>query len=116
MRKNRMLSRRNWMSAIVVLSIVLAVILLYPSGQEELNTEPLASQGELDLTNWDMAEDGIVNLKGEWEFYWNELLTAADFANGVKLSAPQFVQVPNVWTDYYENGNKYPGDGYATYR
>jgi len=40
---------------------------------------PLAAKGVLDLTNWDFERDGPVNLTGEYEFYWNQLLNPQDF-------------------------------------
>ncbi|MEO8417028.1 MAG: hypothetical protein ABI472_25415, partial [Ginsengibacter sp.] len=33
----------------------------------------LAKKGVLDLGNWDWKTNGIANLDGEWEFYWNTL-------------------------------------------
>lgn len=42
-------------------------------------TSPLARHGVLDLSGWDLEKDGPVNLAGEWEFYWEQLLTPEDF-------------------------------------
>ena len=42
---------------------------------------PTAQNGILDLRQWDPARDGPVKLKGEWEFYWQKLLTEQDFQN-----------------------------------
>ncbi|MCP4131103.1 MAG: hypothetical protein GY754_08995 [bacterium] len=31
--------------------------------------------GVLDLRGWDLEKDGPVNLRGGWEFYWQQLFT-----------------------------------------
>jgi hypothetical protein len=36
-------------------------------------------KGFLDLSSWDFDEDGLVNLNGPWEFYWEQLLDSGDF-------------------------------------
>ena len=33
---------------------------------------PTAVQGILDLSDWNLEEDGIVHCDGEWEFYWKQ--------------------------------------------
>lgn len=73
---------------------------------------PIAEQGVLDLSDWNFEEDGVVPLDGEWEFYWNQLLTYRDFHCGGSLEKNYGV-VPGTW-DQYEND--LPGTGYATYR
>src|SRR5690554_344485 len=106
---------KNIIIAIVLLVIVITALLL-PRDQEVHIAEPTAVQGVLDLTDWDFETNGIVDLKGEWEFYWNQLLTSPDIADGAMSAEVQLVQVPNVWTDYKVDGKFYPGEGYSTYR
>lgn len=77
---------------------------------------PRALRGEIDLSGWDFGRDGVVPLNGEWEFYWNELLTPEDFRNRSTERRPAFVPVPRPWFDYKINGIKLPARGYATYR
>ena len=36
--------------------------------------QPLAVDGILDLSDWDFEKDGIVELKGEWRFVWEEFV------------------------------------------
>ncbi|WP_168735980.1 hybrid sensor histidine kinase/response regulator [Cohnella fermenti] len=76
----------------------------------------MAVDGVLDLTGWDFERDGEVRLGGEWEFYWNELLAADDFADPAVISRRTVGNVPNIWSDYAIEGQKLPGFGYATYR
>ena len=36
---------------------------------------PKAQKGVMDLSHWDFKENGSVQLKGEWEFYWKKFIT-----------------------------------------
>jgi signal transduction histidine kinase/DNA-binding response OmpR family regulator len=79
-------------------------------------SSPVARQGFLDLTHWNFARNGLVELKGEWEFYWNQLLAPQDFTAG-KPSQSTIAAVPGSWSDVTDaSGKKFPGKGYATYR
>ncbi|HDJ33096.1 MAG TPA: hypothetical protein ENF21_03250 [Bacteroidetes bacterium] len=73
-----------------------------------------AIAGVLDLREQDLREQ-VVPLRGEFEFYWSELLEPADFAAG---SPPMtgYMEVPGLWNGYKVNGKKLSGMGYATFR
>lgn len=75
---------------------------------------PSANLGTLDLTNWDFSEQGTVDLKGEWEFYWQRFLQPEQIIN--QQVAPAFIDVPSTWRNKVINGITLSGDGYATYR
>ncbi|WP_378954670.1 ATP-binding protein [Pelosinus sp. sgz500959] len=102
------------LSIIVILSILLLI-----SSNYSLFTPhkkgPQIKNGVLDLTEWDLKTDGIITLDGEWEFYWNQLLTYDDFHGG-SPSLSGYFTVPNVWNQYEIDGKNLPGFGYATYR
>lgn len=103
--------------SLVALSVALFVYLSDQTRNETApHAEPVAVQGVLDLTEWDFEKDGLVNLKGEWEFYWREWLQSDDFVKGTQSPEAKLVEVPNVWTNYKEQGKDLPGHGYATYR
>ena len=68
------------------------------------------------FTNWDFERDGPVNLTGEYEFYWNKLLTPQDFSQNRSSPNTDFIAVPRPWNDFEYQGQVLPGDGYATYR
>ena len=79
-------------------------------------TYPQAVNGVLDLRGWDFAQNGPVSLSGEWEFYWEQLLTSHDFAGSAPLTRSSLIHVPDPWQGYIVNGQSLSGDGYATYR
>lgn len=76
----------------------------------------MARQGEMDLSTWNFQKDGNIPLEGEWEFYWDRLLTAADFKNKSKPIPSGFAMVPGAWNKQGIDNRKLPGQGYATYR
>ena len=55
---------------------LICVFLLFTKCQKEdtQNYSPKAVNGVLNLENWNIEKDGTVELIGDWEFYWNELI------------------------------------------
>ena len=76
---------------------------------------PIANDGILDLSLWNFVNNSKIQLKGEWEFYWNKLYTPADFENLI-LKPDTFLTVPMQWTGVKINGLVLPDTGFATYR
>ena len=73
-----------------------------------------AIEGKVDLTEGQTASQGI-KLDGEWEFYWNELLTPEDFREAGKKKT-HYIDVPGSWNAYITEDGEVSGNGYATYR
>ncbi len=95
------------------------LLILTACGQIGLsdNPAPQAKNGVLDLRGWDFERDGIIQLDGDWEFYWEQLLTTEDFSAGTPPPIMTgFINVPDPWNGYTVDGQSLSGDGYATYR
>lgn len=75
-----------------------------------------AVQGKMDLSNWNMEKSRSLRLDGEWEFYWNQLLTPADFQANHKPAVSGYMQVPGLWNGKKILGEVLPVFGCATYR
>lgn len=56
-------------------------------GADEQVKAPRAVSGVLELRDSDFAQNGNVDLPGEWAFYWKELFEPADF-EGHDLPVP----------------------------
>ena len=69
----------------------------------------VAVQGQADLSKYDFAKHGPVDLSGTWEFYYSRLLSPEDFSSP---QSPYWIEVPGSW---HRQGN-FPALGYATYR
>ncbi|BHH82391.1 hypothetical protein LA52FAK_06800 [Desulforhopalus sp. 52FAK] len=78
--------------------------------------QPTAQQGFIDLTEWDFARDGSVELFGEWEFYDQTLLTPSDLSSPDRLKHPDFFSVPDFWANHQANRAEIPAHAFATYR
>ncbi|MCP4129673.1 MAG: response regulator [bacterium] len=89
---------------------ILLLFSLSCTGEPRRINPPAARGGILDLRGWDPAEDGPVELSGEWEFYWKQLLPSVEpVSNG-------YIRLPGDWNGFMVNNRALPGDGYATYR
>lgn len=80
---------------------------------------PVAKGGIIDLRDWNFSKDGIVSLKGEWEFYQNQLLTSEAFAQaeaGQLNESAIYVEVPGLWNKYMGTKDSKEPYGYGTYR
>ncbi len=54
-------------------------------------------------------EGQVTDLSGQWEFYWNQLLTPDELKD---RQPTEWIQVPGAWSNHSEH----PMLGYATYR
>lgn len=71
--------------------------------------------GVLDLSDTRPQDLEPTALIGEWELYWNQLLTPADLA-AADAPRPANVEVPIAWKKYTIEGRQLPPHGFATYR
>ncbi|MDH5366926.1 MAG: sensor histidine kinase [Cyclobacteriaceae bacterium] len=71
--------------------------------------------GKLDLENYDLSTQSPLILNGEWELYWNKLLTPNDFENNFSLIPDTIIYFPSYWNNLEWDGKEYER-GYATYR
>jgi len=97
--------------------ILLIMLITFSCGCSADNeAEPLARQGVLDLSGLDMVRFDPVRLDGEWEFYWDQLLSPEDFRRGDIPVVTTFIQFPKSWNNYQLNEQKLGGEGVATFR
>lgn len=101
----------------MILVISLGIIFMFSNkSNKSLTQKPIAKNGVLDLRNWDFKRQGIAKLDGQWEFYYDKLLTPKDFENKNKPIKTGLIDIPGSFTDYIYNGQPLSGQGYATYR
>ncbi len=98
--------------------IFLLITLLFFSNNTPLKSEeisPVAQNGVLDLRHWDFKTDGTVSLKGEWQFFWNQLLTPENISSKRHLKSARHSILPGIWNHIKIDGEKIGSHGYATY-
>lgn len=102
----------NYKLLIFIIMIIIIVPFLWGCLGPITESYPKAEGGVIDLTQL-QYEDGIAALDGQWEFYWNQLLSPDELESSMVNG---YIQVPGSWNKYILNENDYAGDGYATYR
>lgn len=75
--------------------------------------QPLADKGQIDLSTWNFNKNPIVKLDGDWEIYWDQLLTP-ETVNNTPPSG--LLKLPCYWEGKDLNGNALPATGSATFR
>lgn len=55
--------------------------------------QPIAEKGVLDLRNYNFSEEGILEIQGEWIFYWNRLIDPISHDDSTAVCVP----VPAAW-------------------
>ncbi len=78
-------------------------------------TIPLPGNGVLDLRGIVLHQDLVLSLNGEWEFYWEKLLTPENYQIEKDQGSGIVVSIPSYWTSYEVDGESPPGMGYGTY-
>ena len=81
----------------------------------ERESRETVHDGILDLAKVDLEKDGVIELKGTWDFYWKKLLTGQNLEKN-PIAPDLKASVPIVWNTYEIEGKSLPGFGYATYR
>lgn len=76
---------------------------------------PVAKKGVMDLRSLEKDKNFILNLNGEWDFYWNKMLRPADFKRNTFIP-DCYGKVPSYWTEYKKQSVNTERFGYATYR
>ena len=98
---------------ILALIIASSATNILHAGSKNQSSSPKIQQGVLDLSSWNFADQGSVVLKGNWEFYWDTLLTPASFPTSIQPIYPEF---PQLWSNISDSAKQYTSFGYATYR
>jgi two-component system, LytTR family, sensor kinase len=110
---NSLNTRKVLAAAIFILTVAIFIVgFLGPVSQ---NLSPLAEAGVIDLAGWDFKNNGILKLAGEWEFYWQQLLSYEDFQSD-ETQKLLLQRVPGTWNSITVDGRALPGHGYGTYR
>ncbi|MFC4305211.1 ATP-binding protein [Cohnella boryungensis] len=102
-----------YIAAAVVVGLIASYAIIsapvFPKFQSE--------KGILDLTQVHVSENSL-KLKGEWAFYWEELLSPEDIQNRLARDGnrDRWISIPSSWLGYQLNGQQLNGTGFATFR
>lgn len=97
----------------LIITILIISLLLNCIGNTNY---PKAEKGVIDFNTWNFKTDGNAKLNGEWEFYWDKIISPNDFLEIKPDINTNYREVPKNWTTYKINNKKLPENGIATYR
>lgn len=99
-------------AVVIGLAISYAIVPVTP-GAPKLRSE----EGVLDLTQASILKTPL-KLQGEWEFYWQDLLSPEDIRSRMASGemADRYISIPSSWLGYKLDGQELGGQGYATFR
>lgn len=103
----------NKLIYLTIFYIITAISILTGCASEPAKEIPKATNGVLNLTQWDLKSDGNIWIDGDWEFYWNRFLSYHELKSQI---ADIYAKVPHLWTQYQIDGKHLPGQGFATYK
>ena len=70
---------------------------LMVAGCQQASHSPEAQSGSIDVSSWDFEGPDILQLNGEWLFYWDQLLSPQTLASATN---EQLISVPGMWNDH----------------
>ncbi len=73
--------------------------------------QPQAEKGVLDLRKYNLSEEGILQIQGEWNFYWGKLIDPISHVDSTAVCVP----VPSAWGQLSDIIPEIEPIGFGTY-
>jgi len=101
----------------IVAAIVVGLVASYAVIPSPDTPKIQSEKGILDLTQVPVSENPL-KLKGEWAFYWQELLSPEDIQIRSTRDGnhDRWISIPGSWIGYRLDGQQLNGTGFATFR
>ncbi len=93
---------------------VLLTLFLFFFTHTSAKDVPAVSKGKIDLSNYDFENHEIIDLDGDWEFYYQKLYSPYQFENDTLT--PEYFSLPQIWNSSFFKGKELNPYSYATYR
>lgn len=110
-KKKRSLANVSGYLQLIFILLIIGILPLVIGRNLYSSAELKAIEGKIDLTEQHL-ENQVYSLEGEWEFYWNQLVSPNELLNEQDKT---YIDVPSSW-NRHPIKNSYTGNGYATYR
>lgn len=102
------------MNVLRFIAIFAALLVFFPPSSLRA-APPVARDGVMDLSGWDLEREGPVDLFGSWEFYFEQFVPPDLFGSPNAPPPRHTIAVPSLWNGYDLDGRTLTGHGYATY-
>lgn len=97
----------------MTLSIMISSLIMVDNAKRYAESE----EGILDLSDYNMKQDGMLTLDGEWQFFLNRFLDPVGYRELDPADKPDvYITPPVLWNYYKVDGKSIPGFSYGTYR
>jgi diguanylate cyclase (GGDEF)-like protein len=113
MNMRKSLPRASTVFLILALLVILFNVATLMTETLSDKSAPQAIKGDIDLTQLSLSNVGSVPLAGNWEFYWQKLLTPTQIENS--QNKPSHMNIPHNWVGEEIDGRAMPLQGVATY-
>lgn len=107
--------RNKYFNLRLVFILVAIILMFLVVGTLYSSRTSIVKDGIADLSDINFEKDKTVILNGQWEFYWNKLLSPEDFSINNKPQMDSFINVPGAWSNEASGMKSYPKNGVATY-
>ncbi len=77
---------------------------------------PRADKGIMDVRGLDFPKGPVIDLRGQWEFYWSRLIDPDEFKKPGRAPQTGHLDLPGLWNGYRVDDKVLDGMGYATFR
>ncbi len=98
---------------ILSLTYLTGLLLFSLSTVYAFESKPVAVKGVIDLRDYNFKTDGPVDLDGEFEFYWDQMLNPAMESDSGLFN---YINVPGSWHKLKKEDPEITRFGFATYR
>lgn len=93
-----------------LLLLFFPLLFILASCYTNIDTHPSAKDGELVLSREDFTSPELIQLNGEWKFFWKELVTENEIKQRIQQKNQANIKIPSSWQD--KVGTSF---GYGTY-
>nr|WP_247681870.1 ATP-binding protein [Paenibacillus sp. Marseille-P2973] len=102
-----------YITAAIVVGLIASYAVISATDSPKFQSE----EGILDITQVHVSQNPL-KLRGEWAFYWKELLSPEDIQNRLVKDGPhdRWISIPGSWLGYRLDGRQLDGTGFATFR
>lgn len=115
MNRNRKIKTQSIISIIISIIVVIWVTIhIIALNYVDIEERYIAEKGVLDITDWNIENEGNIKLDGQWEFYPGVLLKSEEIKSNRYDEIKKYADVPGSWKDYLNEDESSHGAG--TYR
>lgn len=106
------LTKKNKIVVLIALMVVVFFLVFLSINPQNINSK----NGVLDLSNYKIYEEGLLQLDGEWEFYNGKFLTYEEIQSQAYEEDKIIVDLPSKWNNYITEKGEMGSSGYGTFR